>query len=425
MASAAARMPSRRLLWGVLLAGFIVASAAGICVGWRALDLARSYKQDYVSDEIYYVDTARRYLINIFHININYYNFSSKTSKNYFNLEHPPLGKYVIALSMLACGDKPLCWRLPGIIEASLIPPIIYLGFASRRHPLLIAAGVVAALAVASDQILYRDASVAMLDIHLAFFTALSIALALAGRYRASLVAAALAFGVKMTGAATIMALMILHLIISIRNKSYKKLLLKYSEIILITFIIYIIIYIPLLLYFGVVTIYKETLAALAWHTTSRPPGPPTSTPIGWILNSNPFVFSYNLVDAAARTSTLVELAGLCSSIVMLLSCIALSLRGRECPTGQAPGAYVYLSVLALFAVIWVLGNHTFYSFYAVILAPAAGSAIGELLSLLLHSALRGAGVWEAESRVSSLTGEPGRELEGEPKAGSHSSQGL
>ncbi len=397
MASTAARVPSRQeILWGLFLAGLIIASAAGICTGKRALDLARSYKQDYVSDEIYYVDTARRYLIDIFHININYYKWSNKTKQNYYNLEHPPLGKYIIALSMLTCGDRPLCWRLPGVLEASLIPPIIYLGFASRRRPLLIGAGLVAALAAGSDQILYRDASVALLDIHLAFFTALSIALALTGKDRASTVAAALAFSIKMTGAAAIIGIMILHLFTNIRNKLYKRILLKYSEIILITLIVYFIVYIPLIIHFGIITIYRETLAALAWHTTSRPPGPPTSTPLGWMLNSNPFVFSYDLVDAAARTTTIIELAGLCSSVVMILSCFTLSLRGRECPTGQAPGAYVFLGVLLLFALIWVLGNHTFYSFYAVILAPAAGSAVGELVSLLVYAGLRGTGGGES-----------------------------
>jgi predicted membrane-bound dolichyl-phosphate-mannose-protein mannosyltransferase len=38
---------------------------------------------------------------------------------------------------------------------------------------------------------------------------------------------------------------------------------------------------------------------------------------------------------------------------------------------------------MIMYAIIWILGNHTFYSFYAVQLTPAAGAVYGELLVLL------------------------------------------
>ncbi|GBF09557.1 conserved hypothetical protein, partial [Aeropyrum pernix] len=120
----------RLALWVVSL---LIALAASVYTGLSAYDTASffdSVEPRYVSDEIYYVDTARRLLQNVFQVDIDYYSYSGKTSENYYNAEHPPLGKYIIALSMLLCGDRPLCWRLPSIVEAGLIPVILWAGLA-------------------------------------------------------------------------------------------------------------------------------------------------------------------------------------------------------------------------------------------------------------------------------------------------------
>ncbi len=370
----------QKIFIGLLfLAGLIVSFYAGYCQAHRALLLAESYVEHhkgYVSDEIYYVDVARRYLIYIFKIHdIDFYNSSGRTGEDYFNLEHPPLGKYLIALSMIVCGDRPLCWRIPGIIEAFLIPVIIYFTFARRNSTLSIITGGLGALLAGSDIIIHRDASVALLDIHLAFFTALTI-LAL-GRNHETLAAifSGLAFMVKMSGAAAVGAVFFYLILKYLSRRDYKLIIKTISRTILIVFIVGLIIYSPLIAYFGPQKIISETSGALRWHTTSRPEGPPTSTPIGWLLNTNPFVFSYSLVEASARTTSIIELTAFIVSVIMLAWSVFLSLNKKFLNT---PGSYTLIAIFLMYAVIWILGNHTFYSFYAVQLAPAAASALSE-----------------------------------------------
>lgn len=56
-------------------------------------------------DEVFYVGAAR--------------NFIAGTPS--INPEHPPLAKYLIALSILALGDRPLSWRFPSALAGALV----------------------------------------------------------------------------------------------------------------------------------------------------------------------------------------------------------------------------------------------------------------------------------------------------------------
>ncbi len=375
-----------KIILMLIIISLAISLYSGYCQASRAYELAKAYElhgQKYVSDEIYYVDTARRYLQNIFKVHIKYYQMSGSTNPDYYNLEHPPLGKYLIAASMVLCGDKPLCWRMPGIIESFLIPPIVYLAVSrilSRESPVglaRLAAGLIAAVAAGSDRIIFMDASVAMLDIHLAFFTAITLLLLSYGRIRAASVTAGLAFMTKMTGLATIITV---FLIILIKYKNKINILLKkLSESIIIITLISILIYLPLIMYFGPKEIIVATLDALKWHTTSRPPGPPVSGPTGWMVNANPFYFTYNMILAGGITTPIVEVTGFIASIIGTV--YSLSQLGRSGESEfLAPGSLLVISVLLLFAIIYVLGNHTFYSFYAAVWTPGMAMALGELV---------------------------------------------
>ncbi len=412
------RASTRRLLYILIVLGLIASSLAGAYTAHKAYRLAYAYtlREKYVSDEIYYVDTARRYLVFIFKVDINYYNWSGKTGNDYFNLEHPPLGKYLIALSMVLCGDKPICWRMPGIIEAGLIPIILYLPFAAiarrRGSPLLLVPGVVAALAAAGDRILFTDASVAMLDIHLAFFVALTIAFVLMGREKSALIAGALATGVKMSGLAALAGIVLYKLVASIYERNPRVFARALVAAFAALVAVYGILYIPLVAHFGISKVVEDTLNALKWHTTSRPPGPPTSTPIGWLFNSNPFFFSFSLVYAAAVTTPLIEATAFALSVGLTVVCLILASRRSRVCGGLIPGgAYVLVSIFLMYAGIWIMGNHTFYSFYAVELTPAAASTIGEtiLLAAVLYNRSGEGG--------RSMEGEAGGDLQGNPVA--------
>jgi Predicted membrane-bound dolichyl-phosphate-mannose-protein mannosyltransferase len=59
---------------------------------------------DYISDEIYYVSASRN-ILKLFNINKDWYPYPDLAGiESYLNLEHPPLGKYIIALSILVWG---------------------------------------------------------------------------------------------------------------------------------------------------------------------------------------------------------------------------------------------------------------------------------------------------------------------------------
>lgn len=364
----------------IIIIVLVILVYAGICVGERAYHLASSYYShgdNYVSDEIYYVDTARRYLINIFKIKINYYNMSGSTDSNYFNLEHPPLGKYIIALAMVTCGDKPVCWRLPGIIEASLLPLII--GLASYRvarlynvnHPEI--AALIGGLAAASNRIVFMDGSVALLDIHMSFFGALSLLALAYDRPRSAVILGVLSSTVKMTGVVFLFSVFIYYIV---KIKSFNK---RIIDLIIVPLLVILLVYLPLIYYFGPIEIIKETIDALKWFSTSRPPGPPVSGPLGWLVNSNPFYFNYNMVYSAAVMTPLVSLAGFASSLVMVGV-----FTDKLVDKGDPPWAYGSISVAAvflLFGLLYALGNHTFYSFYAVVLVPGLSLSLAEIAS--------------------------------------------
>ena len=364
------------LPWLLIL--LLAVSSSSAFVYHSASSLARLYTElgkEYVSDEIYYVDTARRMLQNVFKVEMEYWSYSGKTDENYYNLEHPPLGKYIIALSMVICGDKPLCWRLPGIIEASLIPVVVALAYTGRRPPMLLAAAS-AAMAAGSDYILRTAGAVAMLDIHLAFFTALTILAATRGRLALAGIMAGAAASVKMSGVAAVLALMVYIAYAGwMGRRERARWILK---VILLSIAVYIIMYVPLASYFGPVELVRENINALKWHTTSRPAnGPPTSTPTGWIFNVNPFYYSVSGALVAARLNTLVHLPALVASLVITMYHLD---KGRE---RMVFSSILYMSIILTYYLVFALGNRTLYSFYAVQLTPAAAGVLAEV-SLLV-----------------------------------------
>jgi predicted membrane-bound dolichyl-phosphate-mannose-protein mannosyltransferase len=351
---------------------FLLAVTASYLVFSKAYGLASSYGDSYVSDEIYYVDSSRRILERVFNVSLSYHSYSGRTAGDYFNLEHPPLGKYIIALSMATCGDKPLCWRLPGVIEVSLIPLILYITYAATRHPLGPLAGSVAALAASTDPVLHRVGSVALLDPHLAFFTTLSLALAVHGRYVASALFAGISVSVKISGLGTMLGYMLsLYKVDGVKRRLAMVLL-----AIALTAIVQIAIHAPLALYFGPWRMVEETVNAIKWHTTSRPPdGPPYSSPSGWILNVAPFPLTFNPTPVKAELNTILHLVALAYSTYILVLGLIWGLKGY-----RVTAPLYYAGVTLAYWAVYIAGNRTLYSFYAIQLTPLAAATIAELL---------------------------------------------
>jgi len=355
------------------VAAFLLSLIAGAYVSHSAWTLARYYVESghlYVSDEIYYVDSARRILRDVFGVPVNESMFSGKTNPDYYNLEHPPLAKYIIALSILMLGDGPIAWRAPSILEAGLIPVLLFAAYARRDPPAaLVLAGIAGAFAAAGDRILATSGSLAMLDIHLAFFGSIAFALSLHGRHRMAAFAAGLATAVKYSGAAFVIAVALVR---AWKRGTPRGWATAFSETILIAVLAFALTFAPLAFYFGPERIIDEIVGGLGWHTTPRPEGPPTSTPAGWIINANPFYFTYAYVAVGAEVTVPLHLYAIAVAPLLVLAAGCHKERGEMIIGGPA----MYFSVLAIYLLVILLGNNTLYSFYAVQLTPGAAASI-------------------------------------------------
>lgn len=143
-------MEDRRRWTRILVPAILVGTAAVLMLG----NLASPGR--IVFDEIYYVNDARDFLE--------------------FGVEqgfvvHPPLGKLLIAFSIWLFGDGPFGWRALGGLAGVGTVWLTYL--IGRRLFDRVAPAAVAALLLAIDGVFLVQARTAMLDIHLAFFTAL------------------------------------------------------------------------------------------------------------------------------------------------------------------------------------------------------------------------------------------------------------
>ncbi len=282
-----------------------------------------------------------------------------KDIDRYYNLEHPPLGKYIIGLSMYLLGDRPLSWRVPGIIEAGLIVII-----AALAGYLLVGlgGGLLAALAAYYDPLTTRLASVAMLDIHLAFFTALA-GLSLAySKPRMALLFTALAGMVKYSGLFILPAIYV-----ALRFRGYPPLR-ALMTILFPLVAVSVPVYLPYLMYFGPGRMISEFVNALKWHTTSRPEGPATSTPLDWVLGWSPFYLHLD-PDVPARGSPVVYVPVFAT--LVLLSPLLFSRRlRRRLDEGASDILLAIGSFMVGFALVFIMGNRTLYSFYMTQAAP-------------------------------------------------------
>lgn len=373
-------MDSKRRALIVYATTFAIALLSSLYVLHGSLSLATSYSEVYVSDEIYYVDSARRIMRDVFGASVREASFSNRTAADYYNLEHPPLGKYFIALA-ISVSDSPLCWRMPSAALAALIPLLLYATYASRG-PLGAIAGASASIAAAADPILRVMGSVAMLDMYLAFFTALSMAFAYNGRHLLSLLFAALSLNVKISGIGTLLgSLMSLYHVESLRER-VKLALLGLAMVLAVSLAIHA----PLIAHFGPDRMLHETVSALKWHTTSRPKdGPPYSNPSGWILNAAPFPLSFDPLVVEARVNTLVHLVALTAAVYYILRGITMGLGEIRIAAPLYYGAITMAYWMAFLA-----GNQTLYSFYAVQLSPAAAATVAELTIIAWKGEKRG-----------------------------------
>ncbi len=285
---------------------------------------------------------------------------------SYMNLEHPPLVKYLIALTMSSLGDYPALWRVPSIIAGSLtlfLIPLIFREVVKDRSWLLL--GFTAALITAFDKTFRSMTMVAMLDIFVAFFTVLTLYFTISNRLKSSSLSVGLGFASKFSGVFPAIPATLYWVN---REKPARVLLLM--------------IYVPIvtLLILGIPYIARDGFnqwwsasveGAFRWHLSVKTTdGPPQAMPWDWLVGRNPFPLHYVWDPNSGRF--IADLLASGNPILYLLT-VALSIfiipSMRELPDRGMSYAFTWLTYL-MYVVMWFLGGKTQYSFYAVQVVP-------------------------------------------------------
>ena len=295
----------------------------------------------------------------------------------YMNLEHPPLGKYLVALSMVLCGDRPYCWRLPSIASGAGVLVLQYLLVTSTLGGFWgYVLGVTVPLVTAFDRTFRSLTIVAMLDAPLTFFTYLAVAYAYLGRVRGSTLALSLAFSTKFSGAFAVPALYV-----GFRRRgvvpALAVLLLVYAPL-----AVFVVLSATLIAYKvglegslgrGLASWWAEAVeSSIRWHlrTKTEPGrGPPTASPWDWLAGLNPFILRYRYVEEVGFVADLVA----SGNPVLYLATAVLSLvvlpKLGELPDRGWTWVATWFTWL-MYVALWVAGNRSQYSFYMVQLAP-------------------------------------------------------
>ncbi len=226
---------------------------------------ALTYPDAPISDETYYVPASLSII-------------ESGEDPNYV---HPPFGKYMIALSILAFGDNPLGWRFSSVFLGSLAVPLIYL-LCRRLYGNLV--GILAGFFLLIDPMAYRMSEVAMLDISLMFFILLGFVMVNRNKHAIAATSFALACSIKFVGAFAIIG----TIIFLIMQKKVRQIL-KY---ILIPIVIVLLLYVPIIMNKGLHEWFSEMLFVFNWHATLEAEHPAASGPFGWLFGITPFPVS-------------------------------------------------------------------------------------------------------------------------------------
>ena len=185
------------VLPALLLAAFV---ARGV---W--LDLPRD---GLIFDETYYVNAARILLSLPVAAEAPYAGAPVGLDPN---LEHPPLGKVLIALSMLVFGDNGLGWRLPSVLAGMGAMAALYLIARAAGETAWFA--ILAVSLMAFDNLSLVHSRIGTLDILVLTPMLLAAWLGLRGNWALAGAAVGIAFLVKLTALYALLALIAMLLI--------------------------------------------------------------------------------------------------------------------------------------------------------------------------------------------------------------------
>jgi len=299
---------------------------------------------------------------------------------NYLNLEHPPLGKYFIALSILILGDNPISWRIPSIIATILIFILSYF-ITIEILKSFIGYQLSKWISLLVPSILFFDTSLrtvgilAMLDPYVALFTVIGVYFFIREKNalydfskKTSWILAGLS---KFSGLFIVPADLIEKTIFNTFSmKQRLKILIKEISIYLLLYIIFLLVFsLPLIMYIGFNEWFNQSIIyAFKWHTRTKQAltsGPPTTSPIDWLFGWNAFPLWYD-----PALSNYVRCLGLppiyLASFILNLLFAPLMFRIDK-PRRIWLSTY---SIWFMYLLLYIIGNRSLYSFYIIQIGP-------------------------------------------------------
>lgn len=302
-----------------------------------------------------------------YYVVTSYWYPDKENIQNYLNTEHPFLGKDLIMLGMLI-EDKPINWRLPGLITFFILNILVLLTAYKISRSYL--AALIALLFSAADPTLQATAVAAMLDIHVAFFVALFMALLVFEKRGASGFAVGLAAAAKLSGAFGWPVLLVRAFK---RENNLPSFLLTIAIFPAIGFILP---NVPAMIAIGVEKWFREFLGSFRWHLSSKG-GHPAASPLWqWFINKKAFALHYD-PNIFVRTDPLLLLA-------MVVFIFAMPWLYWRKPKILVPFC-IFWSTVGFFALQYLLGGTTQFSFYATVLVPPAAVTMGVALNELIN----------------------------------------
>jgi predicted membrane-bound dolichyl-phosphate-mannose-protein mannosyltransferase len=294
----------------------------------------------------------------------------ARRTYDYLNLEHPPLAKYLIALSIATLGDKPLYWRIPSIAMGIIVILFTFLiVYEVTKIPEL---GLIAAAATAVDPMTRVMSSIAMLDIYVSAFTVLILYLAVKGKFKESALFLGLGSTVKFSTLLTAIPLVFLYMNNlfkrGYRIKQVVEEVVYYALLMVLSFLFFqILISMPIILKLGPnAWIDQGLLVPIQWHLSAKcleppPKCPQSSTPWEWFLGINSF---------PVYASPLIYAQGFTPAYTVALFLMVLATPSMVYERSARTIWYMIIGVFLGYVAVWILGGRTQYSFYAIQLTP-------------------------------------------------------
>ncbi len=295
----------------------------------------------------------------------------AESINTYLNLEHPPLAKYLIILSIYVFGDNPISWRIPFILAGVLT--ILFTIMASYKLVKNIWVSILTGFFTSIDPIMRVLSSVALLDIYVALFTIISTYFIFSKKYKWALFFTIIGSAFKFNTLFLLIPIWIIFIRRELlKEPSFSMFLYGLSKLFLITITLFIsiqmIVSIPLINHIGISSWLDQSIfGAIKWHTSIKCSGsncPVSSAPWDWFLGLNGFPIYY-----FTWNNSLVAL-GFWPFWTIALTYTILFLPLYRWEKRFSYPFIILWGLLFGYIFLWLLGGKTQYSFYAVQFTP-------------------------------------------------------